>query len=163
MPKKYQYEACQKSDNDCFEEGIDEELLQWNNLFLILIVNLGISNFGQYVSILAWALAAILYFFPALAVTPSNKIDVQNPTSKGIPLQTIYGSVKKIEKEPLNPVVVFFESYILLLDFCHSLSYLLEYVMEYVTFQQSSFPSVAYPGRNGVDLSGDLFQLAGMI
>ena len=72
-------------------------------------------------------------------------------------------SVKKIRKDPTNPVILLFEGYILLVDFCHSLAYILEYVEEYMTFDQENFPSVSYAGRSGTDLQADLMDLANYI
>lgn len=93
-----------------------------------MIANFVVSAGGSYISMVAWALAAFLYFFPGLATTPSNKIDPKHPMNKGIPFKTILHSVKKIEKNPMNPTILFFEGYILLLDSLHVLSYLMEYV-----------------------------------
>ena len=57
-------------------------------------------------------------------------------------------------------MVLFFEGYILLVDFCHSLAYILQYVEQYMTFEQENFPSVSYAGRSGTDLQVDLMDLA---
>ena len=128
-----------------------------------MVANLIVVNLGPFISGLAWTFSVLLYFFPGLATTPSNKIDPKRPTFKGIPLATIYTSVEKIENDPYNPVILFFEGYILLIDSCHVFAYLWTYIEEYFQFPQNSFPSVAYSGRNGKDLSADLMNLANMI
>ena len=122
-----------------------------------------IVNAGSYISYIAMALAGLLYFFPGIATTPSNKTDPENPTYKGIPLDTIEKSIYKIENDPLNPVVLFFESYILVLDFCHGLAYLYDYMKQYLEFDQPNFPSVSYANRGGKELSNDLWVLVNAI
>lgn len=159
FPKEYDYNQCSNGDTGCYQDGVDEEMLQWNNFILILIANLVVTAISPYISAIAFAFAGLLYFFPGLATTPSNKIDPKDPTFKGIPVETILNSVKKIKNDPFNPVILFFEGYILLLDSCHSLAYLVEYMEEYFGFQQEQFPSVMYAGRNGADLANDLFDL----
>lgn len=137
--------------------------MQWDNLLIFLVVNVLVVNLGPNISLMAWLCAVFLYVFPGFATTPSNKINKDNATFKGIPLATIWQSVKKIANDPFNPVIVFFEGYILTLDFCHSLAYILEYTQEYLSFPQSELPSVTYAGRSGSDLSQDLFQLGAWI
>lgn len=138
-------------------------MLQWLNFIELAVANVLVVNLGGTIYFLAKLLANLLYFFPGLATTPSNKIDPQDPTNKGIPYKTIYNSVKRIQQDPNNPLIIVYECYILLLDILHSLAYLLEYVQEYLTFEQEAFPTVIYSGRSGTDLSNDLFQLSNKI
>ena len=163
FPKTFDYGQCErggKVDEECYQEGVSQEMNQWTNLYWFLIANILVFNYGSYLSILAWALSVVVYYFPALATTESNKINPKNPTFRGIPSKTIYNSVEKIKRNPFNPVILFFEVYSLVLDLCHSLAYLLDYAEQYVTLEQGSFPTVSYAGRNGIDLSNDLNLLA---
>ena len=48
FPKKVDYNSCKGQDPDCYQEALNDELLQWDNLFLLIIANLVISNFGPY-------------------------------------------------------------------------------------------------------------------
>ena len=142
---------------------MQQELLQWDNLVIFLILNIFVTNLAPFLSLIAWATGAFLYIFPGLATTPSNKIDKSNPTDQGIPIGVIWNSVVKIWNNPFDPIIWFFEGYILVLDFCHVLAYLVEYIQEYLAFEQDEFPRIFYRGRSGSDLANDLIALSSWI
>lgn len=83
---------------------------------------------------MTYGLAALLFLFPKIAITESNTIDPEKPTFKGIPFNTIKNSVHKISLDYSNPITVYSQSYVLLVDICHSFAYILEYAQEYVSF-----------------------------
>ena len=87
LPKEYDYSGCRGRGLECYQEGLQEENLQWDNFFIFIVFNLIVSSFGTYISLLCWFLAAVLYFFPGYAITPSNKLDqdMVNSSYRGIP------------------------------------------------------------------------------